>query len=196
MDALIAYGSLIKQSELIQSEFPLDSTYPIIVRGFKRMFSQEPSWRSGQGEHRAVLNVLSSQQHWLNGLLISGLDEDFFIELDEREKGYNRIWVDPSYLHGYDSSYIVTGPQNIYIYTGKLDKQSGSILPNTLYLDACLEGARQWGMGFYGDFLDSTFVKNNILLRTYVQQMKLGSLGSKPLTDSPRSARISSEQGS
>lgn len=169
MDALIVYGSLIKQSELSQNGFPLDSMCPIIVRGFKRIFSQEPSWRSAQGEERAVLNVLSSRQHWLNGLLISGLDDGFFIELDKREKGYNRIEVDPSYLQEYNSSYIITASQNIYIYAGKLDKQNDSILPSTSYLDTCLEGAKRWGETFYSDFLDSTFVKNNILLRTYIQ---------------------------
>jgi hypothetical protein len=109
--------------------------------------------------------LLSSYQRWLNGLLFSGLDDGFFIDLDKREKGYNRIGVDPSCLHEYGSSDAITGRQNIYIYTGQLDKHNDSILPNTSYLDTCLEGAKQWGEDFYSDFLDSTFVKNNILLR-------------------------------
>ena len=169
MDALIVYGSLINKSELIEDGFSLDSICPVIVQGFKRVFSQEPSWRSDQGEERAVLNAVSSQQYWLNGLLISGLNDAFFTDLDEREKGYNRIGVAPSYLRKYDSSYTYPSPQNIYMYTGKMNKQSDSILPNTSYLHKCLEGARQWGEDFYSDFLDSTFVKNNILLRAYIE---------------------------
>lgn len=169
MDALIVYGSLIDKSELIDNGFPLDSTWPILVEGFKRIFSQEPSWRSDQGEKRAVLNAISSRQHWLNALLISDLNDDFLIDLDRREKGYNRIEVAPSYLQKYDLSYTTPIPQNIYVYTGDVDKQSDSILPNASYLHKCLEGAKQWGEDFYSDFLDSTFVKNDILLRSYIE---------------------------
>ncbi len=170
VNALIGYGSLIHDSELIDNGFPLDSTCPVLVQGFKRMFSQEPSWRrTGQGEERAVLNAFSSQQHWLNALLISGLNDDFLIDLDRREKGYSRIEVAPSYLQKYNLSHTTPIPQNIYIYTGDVDKQSDSILPNASYLHKCLEGAKQWGEDFYSDFLDSTFVKNDIPLREYIE---------------------------
>jgi hypothetical protein len=168
MDALVIYGSLINKSKLIEDGFPLDRTCPVVVQGFKRVFSQEPSWRSDQGEERAVLNAISSQQHWLNALLISGLDDAFFVDLDEREKGYNRIRVAPSRIEKYDSSCTEPVPQNIHMYNGKTNKQSDSILPNTSYLHNCLEGAKQWGEDFYCDFLDSTFIRNNILLRTYI----------------------------
>lgn len=171
MDALIVYGSLINKSELTQEGFPLDSALPVIVQGFKRVFSQEPSWRADQGEERAVLNVISSQQHWLNGLLISGLNDGFFTDQDEREKGYNRIGVASSCLRRYDDlAYATPTPQNIYIYTGMTKKQNDSILPNESYLSTCLEGAKQWGEDFYGDFLDSTFVKDDVLLRAYLNR--------------------------
>ena len=166
MDALIVYGSLINKSELEKGGFPLDSTRPVVVRGFKRMFCQEPSWRPDRGEQRAVLNVVSSEHHWLNALLISGLNNDFLANLDKREKGYNRIKVASSCLRGYRP--LPKAPQNIYTHVGKADKQSDSILPNDLYLSICLEGARQWGEDFYNEFLDSTFVKDDVLLRTYV----------------------------
>ncbi len=166
MDALIVYGSLINKSELIRGEFPLDSTRPMVVRGFKRVFCQEPSWRPDQGEQRAVLKVVSSEHHWLNALLISGLDDRFLADVDEREKGYNRIKVAPSCLRGYHP--LSTTPRNIYMHVGKAEKQSDSILPNDSYLSICLEGARQWGEDFYNELLDSTFVKDDISLRTYV----------------------------
>lgn len=169
MDALIVYGSLINESELVRGGFPLQSAYPIIVQGFKRIFRQEPSWRrSDQVKERAVLNVVGSHQHWLNGLLISGLDDGFFTDLDKREKGYNRIRVAPSSLRRYDSSSATLTPPNIYIHTGDTDKQSDSILPNVSYLRTCLEGAEQWGEDFYDDFLDTTFIGDNVSLRTYL----------------------------
>lgn len=170
MDALIVYGSLINESELIQYGFPLDSTYLVVVQGFKRIFSQEPSWRLDQGEQRAVLNVISSEQHWLNALLISGLNESFLVDVDKREQGYDRIRVAPSHLRAYYSHHTAPVPQDIYIHSGKRDKQSDSILPNTSYLDICLEGAKRWGEDFYTDFLDSTFVSNDTPLRTYMEQ--------------------------
>jgi hypothetical protein len=170
MDALIVYGSLINESELVQGGFCVDRTCPVIVQGFKRIFRQEPSWRrSDLGKERAVLNAVSSRSHWLNGLLIWGLDDDFFTDLDEREKGYQRIEVDPSSLRRYGSSSTTSIPQNIYIYTGDMDKQSNSILPNESYLRTCLEGAEQWGEDFYSDFLHSTFVRDNVLLNTYLE---------------------------
>jgi hypothetical protein len=167
MDALIVYGSLINKSELEKGGFPLDRTRPVVLRGFKRVFRQEPSWRSNRGEHRAVLNVISSEQHWLNALLISGLNNDFVADLDEREKGYNRIKVAPSCLRGYQRLSITS--QHIYMHVGKEHKQDDSILPNTSYLSICLEGARQWGEDFYNEFLDSTFVTDDVLLRAYVE---------------------------
>jgi hypothetical protein len=36
-------------------------------------------------------------------------------------------------------------------------------------LHNCLKGAEQWGKDFYNDFLDSTFVENNTLLRAYIE---------------------------
>lgn len=166
MDALIVYGSLIDKSELTKGGFPLDSTCPVVVRGFKRMFCQEPSWRPDRGEQRAVLNVIRSEQHWLNALLILGLDDRVLAAVDEREKGYDRIKVAPSCVRGCHP--LPTRPRNIYTHAGKADKQNHSILPNASYLSICLEGAKQWGQDFYNEFLDSTFVKDGILLRTYV----------------------------
>ncbi len=168
VDALIVYGSLINRSELEKGGFPLGSTCPVVVQGFKRVFSQEPSWRSGQGEQRAVLNAISSEQHWLNALLISDLEEGFLADLDKREKGYDRIWVVPSYIR--DRRLNHTIPQDVYIHIGDADKQSDAILPNTLYLGLCLEGARQWGEDFYDAFLASTFVRDNVPLREYINE--------------------------
>lgn len=167
MDALIEYGSLINKSELRKGGFPLDSTRPVVIRGSKRVFCQEPSWRPDRGEQRAVLNIIGSEQHWLNALLISGLNDRFLADVDEREKGYNRIKVVPSYVRGY--LLTATTPQNIYTHVGKAEKQSASILPNASYLSICLEGARQRGEDFCNEFLDSTFVKDDILLREYVE---------------------------
>jgi hypothetical protein len=167
MDALIVYGSLINESELTKGGFPLNSTCPVVVRGFKRVFCQEPSWRPDRGEQRAVLNVISAEHHWLNALLISGLDDRFSAAVDEREKGYDRIEVAPSYVRGYHP--LPSTPQNIYTHAGKEYKQSDSILPNASYLSICLEGAKQWGEGFYNDFLELTFIKDDILPRAYVE---------------------------
>jgi len=117
-----------------------------------------------------VLNVISSEQHWLNALLISGLNEGFLVDVDKREKGYDRIRVAPSYIQAYRPDHTAPTPQNIYIHSGNTDKQNDSISPNTSYLDVCLEGAKQWGEDFYTDFLDSTFVSDGVSLRTYIEQ--------------------------
>jgi hypothetical protein len=137
------------------------------------MFSQEPSRRAAPGEERAVLNVVRSPRHWINGVLISAISHGFFFNLDSREKGYTRVRVDPSSLGSYGAHSRTSVPDDIYIYTGNQNKQNSSILPNTAYLHICLEGANQWGADFYNDFLDSTFVKKNILLRTYLASSNL-----------------------
>lgn len=168
MNSLIVYGSLLNKRELARQGFSLDDIFPVIADGFKRVFSQEPSWRVGVATERAVLNAVKSKDHWLNGILVSNLTEDLIMKLDEREKGYERVEIPPACLRKYKDSKKFSFNQKVYMYIGRPEKQNSTILPNSSYLNICLEGAKQWGQDFYEDFLNTTYVNRDIQLRNFI----------------------------
>lgn len=98
MAAIIVYGSLINPEQLHQKPHLFARAYPIFVKGYRRVFNQEPSWRKGDDKHRAVLNVMKSDQDGFNGLLVRLQDGSDFHQLDERERGYNRIAITQAQL--------------------------------------------------------------------------------------------------
>jgi len=166
MPAIIAYGSLINPTQLCAS-YPLTAPRPVVVRGYRRSFNQEPSWRKGDAQRRAVLNVVPSEGDCFNALLISLQSSSDFCELDEREKGYNRTLVEASRITRLDniscSLYSEFSSEQIYLYVGKPDKRNNEILPSENYLNLCLRGARYWGKAFYKQFLQTTYVGSSPL---------------------------------
>ena len=169
MPAIVAYGSLINPAQL-RASYPLTTAYPVVVSGYRRFFNQEPSWRKGETQRRAVLNAVPSDDGYFNALLINLQNGGNFCALDEREKGYSRTLVDPSRITLLDSTHPLNSSsslahfsEQIYLYVGKPDKRNSDILPNEDYLDLCLRGARYWGKAFYQQFLQTTYVGNSTL---------------------------------
>lgn len=164
---MVAYGSLINIEQQRHRSHLFTEACPVLVQGYRRVFSQEPSWRQGDRTHRAVLNVVKSDQDWLNGILL-GLHSSSFDELDQREKGYNRVAIAPSQLTAFKkspceqaSNKIAANP--VYLYLGKPENQNDNILPNKDYLKLCLHGAQRWGTAFYEQFLNTTYVGKDTL---------------------------------
>ncbi len=175
MNAIIVYGSLINKDQLAKESLQLGEAWPVSVHGYKRIFNQEPSWRKGHDQRRAVLNVVPSDQHYFNGLLVWVRDESNFQDLDERERGYNRVGLEWSRLEEYPGFSFPGEQESIYIYTGKPEKRSDDLLPNDNYLELCLNGAKQWGEKFYEVFLQTTYV-GGMLLKAFLEnerQMQL-----------------------
>lgn len=170
MVAIVAYGSLIDPALIdpvqCARSYPLARAYPVVVSGYRRTFNQEPSWRKGDNQHRAVLNVMHSDGECFNGVLIELPKGTDFCQLDKRERGYNRIPIDPSRI-----TYLADGSclayagslEQIYLYVGKPSKRNNNILPNKDYLNLCLRGARRWGEDFYARFLQTTYVGESTL---------------------------------
>ena len=182
MTAIIAYGSLINLEQHRQGLHLFSDAYPVLVQGYRRVFSQEPSWRQGDRTHRAVLNVIKADKDWFNGVLIGLHDGSRFDAIDQREIGYDRVLIASSQIApfkklsrkiscGQDSNEQISNEQisneqvsdaiaaqSTYIYLGKPEKQNNSILPNKDYLALCLRGAQHWGEAFYEQFLQTTYV--------------------------------------
>lgn len=167
MTTIIVYGSLIHPKQLQQHPYLFAEAYPVLVKGYKRIFNQEPSWRKGDGEHRAVLNLVRSDQACFNGLLVKLREGENLSSLNERERGYRLIAIAPSQLscltnvyHSVESELACSKLANrqTHLYLGKIEKQNNAILPNKGYLNICLEGARHWGEAFYQQFLQTTYV--------------------------------------
>lgn len=160
--SLVVYGSLINKVELLNNDIEILNYKPILLNGFKREFSQEPSLRKSTIINRAVLNVKEDDKHFINALLIDIYKDDISI-LDKREIGYNRLKITSDKIEfKYDLISEIKN-RDIFIYTGKEEKYNNDILPNIQYMDICLNGAKNWNESFYEDFIKSTFVKDEVL---------------------------------
>lgn len=199
MTAIIVYGSLLNPEQLHQQSHLFARAYPVFVKGYRRVFNQEPSWREGDDKHRAVLNVMKSDQDGFNGLLVRLQDGSDLHQLDERESGYNRIAISQSQLapfapmsdmgksdtsksepviargrfpDGVFSEVILSEAilsDPIFIYVGKPEKQNDGLLPNKSYLELCLRGAKHWGEEFQEQFLQTTYV-GDLTLKAFLQK--------------------------
>lgn len=161
--AIIAYGSLINPAELAKRSQLYSSAVPVWVKGYKRSFSQEPSWRKGVDVERAVLRVVPSEEHSFNGLLLPLENEADLELLDERERGYTRHKLTPGQIRHFAEGTRLELPGDVFVYAGKPEKYHPGILPNPVYMEICLEGAKHWGQEFYDAFLSGTFVKHGTL---------------------------------
>lgn len=166
MHALLAYGSLIHPDELARHGLHRHPCAPVRVRGYRRSFCQEPSWRRGRAEERAVLTVRPLRGAWFNAVLVQGFDAAILPELDERERGYTRVRVEGAHLEPYPSASLGDCGE-VHLYTGRSEKYNERILPHDDYLALCVEGARRWGRAFLDDFLRSTYVQGRTPLRDH-----------------------------
>jgi hypothetical protein len=150
----IVYGSLLHPKELKKHGISIDRISFVKVKNFKRIFNQEPSWRKAEGINRAVLNIQKDKTSWFNAIVIKGITNENLIELDKRERGYDRINLKDGLVIEYKNNKIV---KNCFVYIGKERKQNKNILPNNEYFGLCLRGAKSYFEIFYKDYLVSTY---------------------------------------
>jgi cation transport regulator ChaC len=150
---LVVYGSLINKNELLKEGISLIDVEEVKVYGFKRVFTQEPSYRFVNSINRAVLNIKEDEDAWFNAIVIKNLSAEYLSNLDKREKGYNSINLNKKQVLSYQDIYI----SNCIVYKGKAQKHSDEILPNFDYLKICLEGVEGFGKEFLNDFFKSTY---------------------------------------
>ena len=150
---LILYGSLLNKDELKKQNIDLESIKYVKVYGFKRVFNQLPSWRKVDGNKKAVMNVEYDESSWFNAILLENLSDEYIKDLDERERGYDRISIKDGDVITYDGIII----KNCIIYKGKSGKQDDTILPNPTYFEICKSGAKSHFKEFYVDYLNTTY---------------------------------------
>jgi cation transport regulator ChaC len=163
MIGLLAYGSLMHPDELAGHLDRGDPIVPVRVRGFKRSFCQEPSWRTGEADERGVLTVRPSAVDWFNAVLVCGWEAEAFEVLDHRERGYIRQTVPASSVETYETTNDLEKVRDINVYTGREEKWNEVLLPNPEYLKLCTDAAAHWGTEFLHDFLATTHVGHNCL---------------------------------
>ncbi len=175
MAALLVYGSLMHPAERAAHVARDRPVVPVRVRGFRRSFEQEPSWRKGGGDGRGVLTVRRSPDRWLNAVLIRGYDESELTSLDHRERGYTREPVPAAAVEPYatgdpaaagDAGAPADGhpgvarfeDEEIVVYVGRDSLRNKELRPNPAYLALYVEAARRLGPEFLDNFLATTFV--------------------------------------
>ncbi|WP_457596289.1 gamma-glutamylcyclotransferase family protein [Hydrogenimonas sp.] len=154
MKALLVYGSLIHPDEHRALPGLVDAV-PMWLRGFRRSFTQRPSWRKGVGQEIAVARIDPDPRGELNlvCLLFEIVDFD---ALDRRERGYRRVVVDAGRLTPYREGRSLPDCDEFFIYLGRQGLYAPDLKPNPDYLRLCLEGAKCWGEAFYRDFIESS----------------------------------------
>jgi len=154
---LIVYGSLLNKKELQKHNIDINKITYVKVKGFKRIFNQEPSWRIVDSINRAVMNIKEDKNSWFNAILLKDLKEQYFKDLDLREKGYDRKKIKNGDVINYNGEVI----NNCIIYKGKKNKQNNEILPNIDYFEICLSGAKTHFNDFYNDYINTTYLHKN-----------------------------------
>jgi hypothetical protein len=160
---LLVYGSLMHPESMADELGDAVAAVPVRVRGYRRSFCQEPSWRRGSGDRRGVLTVQPCAGSWFSGILVRGLDADAFRKLDGRERGYHRVPVDLSAVEPYEPALELAPIDRIEIYRGRPEKRRPGLLPNLRYLRLCRDAAARWGQRFLEDFLATTHVGSSPL---------------------------------
>jgi hypothetical protein len=155
---LLVYGSLMHPDALTGELGDGVVAVPVRVRGYRRSFCQEPSWRRGSGHRRGVLTVQPSGDSWFGGILVRGVNPDRLRALDRRERGYCRVPVDPRAVEPYGPAPAQGGFDRIEIYRGRPEKRHPGLRPNPRYLQLCRDAASCWGRRFLEDFLATTHV--------------------------------------
>jgi cation transport regulator ChaC len=150
---LVVFGSLLHPDELKKHNITMDMIDFVKVKGFRRIFNQEPSWRKIDSNNRAVMNIEEDENSWFNALIIKNLDEEYFEELDYRERGYDRTYINDGDVINYENKTFT----NCIVYKGKKGKQNSDILPNIDYFDICLNGAKSHFLEFYDDYMRTTY---------------------------------------
>jgi len=166
MFGLVVYGSLLNKKEIYLYDCSILDIVPVKISNYKRSFNLLPSVRIGIGNYKSVLNIQKSKDHYFNGLCIIYKTLDISL-LDEREKGYERVLISPSNVKTYNTKAMVNNIE-IYTYSGLKDKVDNSIMPNVGYLKLCLKGAQEWGKDFHDDFINSTYLNNNVSLKNFI----------------------------
>ncbi|WP_149498521.1 gamma-glutamylcyclotransferase family protein [Roseiconus lacunae] len=175
IEFLVVYGSLMCPSQL--AELSIDSflSEAVVVDGFRRSFHQEPSWRRVDDDlekagHRGVLRVDRSQVgDRFNAIMVPIADPHAWQVLDHRERGYDRVEVQPAQVSLFEHSAAQGGTTDapargaVWIYVGKPSKFNPQLRPNPSYAEICRRAASAWGERFLDRFLATTFVGGQAL---------------------------------
>ena len=167
MFGLIVYGSLMHQDEIEKYDSLIHDIIPVNILEYKRSFNLLPSVRVGVGNYKSVLNIQKSRGNFFNGVCI--VYKKLNIEqIDQREKGYNRIIIDSKNIQSKKNMDLINS-LTTYAYSGFEHMIDHTIMPNVDYLKLCLEASKQHGDSFYNDFVDTTHINNNIMLKNFIQ---------------------------
>lgn len=141
MFGLIVYGSLLHKDEIYKYDCEIENIIPVKVLDYKRSFNLLPSVRVGVGHYKSVLTIQESKNDFFNALCIIYKKIDISV-LDKREKGYDRIILNPNKIKFYKDN-LFPNSLKIYTYRGFAHMIDDTIMPNIEYLKLCLEGSQQ-----------------------------------------------------
>lgn len=158
MTNLIVYGSLMSAGEVERLQLVAIEMHAVSVAGFRRSFSQEPSWRQGVGNQRGVLTVELEETAWLNAVLLTGVSDSATKMIEKRECGYERTCVSTNSICTFNDGQAVMPHVEASLFVGRPNLFNSQLQPNPEYLRLCLDAAREWGEEFFDQFCRTTFI--------------------------------------
>lgn len=166
--AVIGYGSLLQPSALtaLADDAP-DRAIPVWIDGLKRVFDQRTSRRTDHDVECAVANAVRSDGSWMNGVLLPDVGRSEFDAFRERERWYRLIEVPTDDVEPYDEADRSRVERHELVLTTTGLETEPTIEPIPSYVDACLEGAGEWGAEFREDFVESTETNSGERLTTF-----------------------------
>lgn len=160
---LFVYGSLLNKEELKKQNILLKDTCPLVLKGYKREFSQTPSREIYKKSKQAVLTIKKDKNSYINGLLLLNVEKKYLELLDEREKGYFKVKLNNKELFCKYQE-IDLKDKEVFVYIGKDELYDKNLDAISSYLELCLQGAKSWSEEFFKDFLKHTYIKEKSLL--------------------------------
>jgi len=162
--SIFIYGSLLNKN-LLKKYFnkkSVSNAEITTLNNHKRIFNSEVTVRDYENKYRSILNCVYDDEYFINGILIKNVNFENFGKYVVREDGYRFNIV---------NKYITNVHDNI---DGKIlvpmdaEISNEQIYPHKKYLKECVKSSKQWGDKFHNEFLNNTYLMNNINLNKYI----------------------------
>ncbi|MGF1726999.1 gamma-glutamylcyclotransferase family protein [Photobacterium nomapromontoriensis] len=143
---IFGYGSLInRHSRTLTGQ--TQEAIPATVSGLQR------HWGKVEGNYPISPLVAAVGEGMCNGVLVS-VDKSALAQFDQRERGYNRIELDPMQ---FETPHLFDTNQPIWVYTKSLPEPPCMIKPiMQTYVDTVLCGCLSISDDFAKTFIDTT----------------------------------------
>lgn len=157
---IFGYGSLLSEDSLKKTVPSATNITPSLLKNYKRVFDLKALRRICHihGKPIAVLNIVKSKDHFLNGITFD-MDEKDFEALKDREIMYEFVEVNVKNLKTNEMTLALTPVVHKYEpheFLFESEEQKN-------YMCLAVNGAKALGEEFFDIFKETTYIENKKL---------------------------------